>query len=446
MKRKSSRKQSRRKREEIGRCPTPRAHKRLQDVHQLWHQVEQNYFSPDKFRVSLNSAIQTLRTVTFVLQKNKRLIPDFDNWYNSWQDRMREDRVMRWLIDARNEIVKQGDLETLSTVRMHIVSGWAKPHEKDYIVSPDLTIQEMLDHIKSENIPDEIRKIGSIIIQRRWVAEDLPEWELLDAIAYGFGFLSRLIDDAHAQKGVPIPEVVMFHESDGTTSPPVGTEHLGGKYPCMAQSPFERSTVVNLASGEIVSITYDSEFHKQLPPIQDASERYGFDPNAIADEIKEAKRKGFLSILYYYMKQAKLFLPIDGALVQTVLLGSDKAPPVIDYSLPSDKSELLLFWQKVISDIRRTGADSLIMVSEVWIHSKQVEGEVNAKPRISESGEGIEVLGANAQGEEYTLLTPFHRDGENIIFEETQEVFEINSPQIRSLREVWREMKISGSL
>src|SRR6476620_4755237 len=92
-------------------CPLATIDRRLNDLHRQWHDAEKVYFDPDAFRVAIQTAIQTLRTVTFILQSNKRLIPDFEAWYSPWQDRMKADPLLRWMVDARNKIEKQGDLE-----------------------------------------------------------------------------------------------------------------------------------------------------------------------------------------------------------------------------------------------------------------------------------------------------------------------------------------------
>ena len=62
-------------------CPLAAVDKRLADAHRLWHQAEAAYFDPDGFRLAVQNAIQTLRTVTFILQKQKAIIPNFAEWY-----------------------------------------------------------------------------------------------------------------------------------------------------------------------------------------------------------------------------------------------------------------------------------------------------------------------------------------------------------------------------
>src|SRR6516165_2955869 len=108
----------------ITACPLAAVDQRLADSHRFWHQAEATYFDPDGFRLAAQSAIQTLRSVTFILQKNKRGIAGFEHLYGGWQKRLAADELMRWIVDARNLIEKEGDLETHSYVRAEIVASY----------------------------------------------------------------------------------------------------------------------------------------------------------------------------------------------------------------------------------------------------------------------------------------------------------------------------------
>src|SRR5664279_3760262 len=110
------------------KCPIPNAHRRLEDAHFHWHEVRSAYHEPQEFRRHLNAAIQDLRNVTFALQGEKRAVPDFDNWYRPWQDRMKADPVLKWLVDARNTVVKRGDLETASTAKLSVRNWLPQGH------------------------------------------------------------------------------------------------------------------------------------------------------------------------------------------------------------------------------------------------------------------------------------------------------------------------------
>jgi hypothetical protein len=62
-------------------CPLTKVHGRMDDAHRLWHEALNKYFLPNEFRIAVQYCIQTLRTVSFLLQNSKSLIPDFDAWY-----------------------------------------------------------------------------------------------------------------------------------------------------------------------------------------------------------------------------------------------------------------------------------------------------------------------------------------------------------------------------
>jgi hypothetical protein len=41
---------------------------------------------------------------------------------------MKSDPLMRWLVEARNRIEKQGDLKTYSSARVSVLAGWNEPY------------------------------------------------------------------------------------------------------------------------------------------------------------------------------------------------------------------------------------------------------------------------------------------------------------------------------
>ncbi len=170
---------------------------RLNDAHRLWHQAEDQYFDPDGFRVALNACIQTLRSVTFVLQKNKGSITGFEQWYSGWQERLGKDNVLKWSVEARNQIVKEGDLELHSILRVSIVASYYDAPYQEFSESPILRTGDILNNIKlnPEQIPADILKHGFFRLERRWVADSLPAHELLDALAHCYSMLSLLLYD-----------------------------------------------------------------------------------------------------------------------------------------------------------------------------------------------------------------------------------------------------------
>ncbi|AKR43620.1 hypothetical protein [Methylophilus sp. TWE2] len=51
------------------------------------------------------------RSVTFVIQNLRSVVEDFDQWYNPIQEELRSDEVMKYFVELRNQILKQGRLQ-----------------------------------------------------------------------------------------------------------------------------------------------------------------------------------------------------------------------------------------------------------------------------------------------------------------------------------------------
>jgi hypothetical protein len=52
-------------------CPLPNTHQRLGQAHILWHQASENYQDVDVFLTNVNSLVQELRNISFILQTEK---------------------------------------------------------------------------------------------------------------------------------------------------------------------------------------------------------------------------------------------------------------------------------------------------------------------------------------------------------------------------------------
>jgi hypothetical protein len=64
-------------------CPIPLTHDRFFETHYWWHEMARTYHEPEPFRYSIGAFVQAARSVTFMLQKEKRIFEDF-SWKN-WE-------------------------------------------------------------------------------------------------------------------------------------------------------------------------------------------------------------------------------------------------------------------------------------------------------------------------------------------------------------------------
>lgn len=236
-------------------CHIPNTHKRLLEAHRLWHQCLSNYFDPEGFRTNLNATIQSLRNLTFALQAEQKGIPEFDEWYPTWQERIKADKVMKWLNDARVEIVHRKDLETksIAVVKVH---GYYDIAELILNVYPFLSSEAITKYAKEKILENSNQLQASIIeecvatVERKWVVDSLPNWELLDAVRHCFVLLCELVNDAHNRCGasaLSCPIIDTLH--------PLSKDELSsGAYTCMQIAQNVRTSQILLSDFSAIRI------------------------------------------------------------------------------------------------------------------------------------------------------------------------------------------------
>ncbi len=446
-------------------CPTPTAHKRLDEAHHLWHQCLDNYQDPDGFRIYLNSCIQALRNVSWVLQKEKRLIPGFDEWYPVWRQRMRVDPVMAWVVRSRNRIVKEGDLETESRAIARVITSYAEAAEeverglgfvrrtpavddeaavdvpeagtepsqvRTLSAPPRFTLPQILLMIAGANIPLRILQQSTLTLERRWVDRALPDFELLDAMAHAFGVLELMISDVHDRMGVE-HGIVLDH--DGSLLP----VRDDGRYPCMVTSRAIRTIALSLddlhveTGGKVWQMEFDPEVAEK------SLKRYGTIPTPpsspkspvdfvpsfteIGSQILR-KDKGHGWFIYYYRGPQRVH-------AQTLMARNN-----------ADKRHIA---QQVAELASINDIDGVIVVGEAW-HSPMRYDEQGAPIPPSEHPDKSEVLIVHAEdayGRIRSVHVPFtRRRGRRTLVHEVVDLSNVGPTSYQFLepvRAVWRQ-------
>ena len=75
-------------------------------------------YDPKLRQRSLANIITFGRSVTLVVQNLRSVVIDFDKWYQSFQDEMRDDELLNIFKEARNNLEKQGKLDTQTIVEL----------------------------------------------------------------------------------------------------------------------------------------------------------------------------------------------------------------------------------------------------------------------------------------------------------------------------------------
>ena len=391
-------------------CPLDPVDRRLEDAHRLWHQAEGNYFDPEGFRLAAQNTIQTLRTVTFILQNHKRIIPDFDLWYGRRQDRLREDALMRWMVDARNRIEKQGDLEAMSIVRADIIASYLD--EGPVIEVPAHLFDNpgtLLRSIPGGALGKHLVENGTLRIQRRWVEKSLPEHELLDALAIAYGRITELVHDVHRQIGIPPPKTLRH-----STQESFDIAALGWRMPCMIGQEEPRSLMISLSDG--------STLHIGQKPIEvdpekgaEAVERYPISSFEVMG--RDYKTEEALAAGYFEMVRG-VFLK-DGYHLPFVFLFRDRKL-VQMLATPADSpQQKYLLMRSLANDVVRHGADAAISVDEAWFAPQSDLAPYQRPAELATRKEGLVLTLVRKTGDPVEYIAIIERDGDTVSLGET---------------------------
>jgi hypothetical protein len=414
----SERRQNESKHPSDSACPLADLDKRLADAHTLWHQAEAAYFDPDGFRLAVQNAIRTLRSVTFILQNHKTVIPDFANWYGDyvderrgkrgkWQERLHADPLMRWMVEARNKIEKRGDLESHSIVRADIIASYYDNGPRiDVPVHLFQNVEGLLRGIPDNLLGEHIKRNGALRIVRRWVENTLPDYELLDAVAVYYGKLTELVHDAHRQIGIEPLQTI--HDEDGES---FDLPAMGWRLPCMIGHEKPRTLTISLADGARVEFESKSERVKMdTDDIATLTGRYG--ANLFEGMQRGYKTDAELAAGYFAVAQA-MFLR-DGYHRSVLLLFRDRKPIRPIEIRVENLLQRYVLMRQLADEVTKSGADAAIMIGEVWIaradELKPYERPADSPVRT----EGLSLAMVSKNGEPINCFARIVREAEKV--------------------------------
>lgn len=357
--------------------------------------------------MAIQTTIQTLRTVTFILQSNKRLIPDFTSWYQEWRDRLASDPLMRWMVDARNKIEKQEDLETHSYVRAEIVASYLNNGPVAEVPAKLFdSIGELFDGLPKSELGEHIRATGTLRVQRRWIENTLPKYELLDAVAIAYGRISDLVADAHRQLNIATPSAsAVIGEK-----PP---EWKDGRLSCMIGHDDARTTNISLATGDVMEM-----ITKEVKVDRDAAEkvaaRYNLQPSEVFGLTGDIER--VLESLFNTVRQ---MTERDGGHIAVAFLFTGIRSVQMRELRPESQADKYLMMRGLATDVARHGADSVVFIGEAW---RAIADPSKPFMRAAEAPDREEFLTATLvrqTGDPIQLAAKITRKDDKVILEET---------------------------
>ncbi len=377
------------------------------DLHEDIHRAIENYLDENEFRRWLNSAIQNSRGVTFLLQKQKAKWGDFDAWYGEWQERARHNPVLSWGVTARNRIVKEEDLATLSQAVIGVYDTRRRGYQDAFSVPPVTPPEAILASFLKAAAKDGKERHGWIRVSRRWIDDQLPDYELTAALREMYRAVSEVVERAHAASRVTTCAVTPFARE-------CVDSHIDPELDCLGSDSPIPTMLLDMATGKVSGVEFvPIERDEALAEV--GRERYGSPPLLNwTDPIEHVVQR---------MELSKQFLQSDGyAGPMLVLLGGGRRRM---FPLPFSDSEPRA--AKVAAAVDSVGAwpfDGAVYSSETWLGLPGSQGELLGVPaaRLLPSNreffdsdprgrrdEALIVVGISADGRSLILYQPFGR-------------------------------------
>jgi hypothetical protein len=415
-------------------CPVRNAHARLNQAHIFWHEALVAYNDPEAFVTKLNALIQSMRTVTWALQKDMGKASPIHSLYETWQDRMKADPRMVWLKNARNHIEKRGDLETHSKARVRVVGEMLHGGATDIDIEPDVPVDEIARRLALSGVGGRALHEGTLVVERRWTVDAMPDDELLDVLAHCFGVLLELLVDCHDALGTSMSACAESNNAGCSRSD--GARNPTGRPACMWAGREARTVRRNLSSGAPVRASITSVVGPALD-IEEIRERYSF--SSVEPIPEEADVFDKARNLH---EQGRQMLLVDQGHVMIAWLFRDGKALGQNLLEPKDQREKYLMMDVIASEATKLGANELILSAEAWEAAPVDANDPRAELRAAEREDRRESFlthVAQRNGRSLTLRSIITRGPEGVELAAAEELAEATPPLVRPLLEAWAE-------
>jgi len=372
--------------------------RRWSDAFQFFCEARETYFEPNKFRANIQSCLMQIRSVTLILQKNHKYINDFYGWYQPWQEKMRSDKIMKWALDTRNEVSHACDLEKESILDIKIRRSYLETENPFVKISSEdllfFNIDKIKDSIPSSILTEETIEIGVLEISRQWIANTLPDSELLDAISHVLNFLNNIIDDLFKYEGIEVPKDRKINSEN------IKSFFINDNFRVIRQKLKD----AEFRSYDLVSRTITREEISEIEKIAEAKYKN-------IDIKPKNNFSSFEELCDYFFSNSIEYLKVDGKVFGTCFLinydeltGDIKYLNIVQCSF-KDKSEKFLFMQRMARELKIRGGNAFVIINEAWTRLSY-DGGI--------TGQVVLLNACNVNGDVYSFSQKFDNEGENI--------------------------------
>ena len=419
-------------------CPISSTHKRLNHVLSIFDDINKSYQDPDKFTSDLNNIIQALRNITFILQSEKSKIKNFDEWYKPFQEAMRKDDVMLWLVDSRNHVVKKGDLEKDSYLSIRIVDHFNHEifvQKFDPFITTDEAVQLFRKIIKIKFF-DVLKDDVIIEAEREWVVSSYSKAELVDVLIYCFSILVNIIENAHIISNNSIlncKENEFFSEEKD--------------FMVVLRNKLKKSRITKVSYSDgnplVSNITRidKTEMFKNYSKAEikkKVTEKYG-DISELKKIMEPTSEEIPFCFLDYHLEMSKKFMLSDGGILTACFFYfSKEEPPRMTFFVPENPVNRFNMAENIADIAEETHCKAIIFISEMWLGDVPKNKKDYIPARLQENRkEAVSILAATPNKIK-SILVPFHRENGKIVLEKEQLEKVTEWPFLSKLQKVWK--------
>lgn len=354
--------------------------RRLIDLSSILSDCCQNYYDPDKFRISSNQYLQASRTITFIIKKNKASISNFEACYDSCVIKpLKTDELMTWAKDSRNKIEKEGDLETFSTLEAVLLFSYLE--EQDLVIR--FRRKELLTagikkliRLSEKSFPTGVSDAAVIRIERQWIANSLQEWEMLNAFVYIYTQVYRSCQAL--------------------------AEHIGSHLPGDVPSPSSMSALrENAILPQYIKLR-DRKSRRYMHQSYEQPADYS-PPEEFRIAIQQAKESGqnpsnLGEAVQWYSRFAKAMFESQGNHVFLLLLFDATWRPLDITGVHfEDQADKYIFWRRLADKVSAVKPAGLIFIGELWVRKIQ-NFAIDAIREMPIIDECLQVIGVDSSG------------------------------------------------
>lgn len=370
---------------------------------------------PNEFRRNLNSALQNSRGVSFLVQKRKAKWTDYTDWYTDWQTKAKANPILKWGVSARDKVVHEEDLNTLSAARVTVYGERLSEVDDVFVVPPQFDTDMILAVILKDLDQADCELVGTIRVQRSWVDDQLPDHELVSALRELYRGTATLVARAHQASGVERCDIASFER-------PCVTNMLEPQLRCLPPGNPVGDAVYDLSTGRYSMFRY-MEIERDEDVINVGKERYGKPPVVSHDPIEHAAQR---------MAISKKFLEADGYSSPMLLLFGDGGihPHAVQFDDARPRELSIAATVELEGAWPFTGA---VYASEMWLQTPGGRGSLLGVPPeklltentelfdpdpIGDQDEALIVVALAADGRSRVLVQPFGHTVDGLVYGE----------------------------